>query len=603
MRTADTILGIIRTRGEQRLPLEDVYRQLYNPNLYLRSYGRIYKNDGALTKGTTDETVDGMSQAKIDAIIEAIRFERFQWTPVRRVEIPKKDGRTRPLGLPTWTDKMVQDVVRSILEAYYEPQFSNCSHGFRPNRGCHSALNDIYRTWKGTKWFIEGDIKGCFDNIDHDKLMERLREDIHDNRFLRLMENLLKAGYCEQWNYHPTLSGTPQGGIVSPILANIYLDRLDRYVEDTLIPEYTRGTLRKGNQQYVRLKGQAWYHDHRGNHERARELRKQARQLPSIDPNDPGYRRLRYVRYADDFLLGFAGPKAEADEIRDKLRKFLDDELNLELSEAKTLITHATDEAACFLGYELSAMHANDKITTGQRAVNGVIKLKMPLKFVEERCALYRKDGKPVHRAALLNDEDFSIISKYQSELRGYYQYYQMAQNVCTLTMVKRDMEVSLLKTLASKHKTSVNKIVGKYKTTTQTPNGPRRCVELVIKRHGKKDLTTRFGGFPLKRNLDAVIVDNPMQNIIPRNELLKRVLAEECEACGAQGQVEVHHVRKLADLKMNGRKAKPLWMQVMAARRRKTLVLCLRCHDDLHAGRPVRFRDKGEELLESRVP
>jgi group II intron reverse transcriptase/maturase len=219
MRTADTILNIIQDRGKRQLPLDDVYRQLYNPDMYLRAYARIYKNDGALTQGITSETADGMSQTKIARIIEAIRYERWHWTPVRRVEIPKSNGKMRPLGLPTWSDKILQEAIRSILEAYYEPQFSDHAHGFRSNRGCHTALTEIQHTWMGTKWFIEGDIKGCYDNIDHNILIKILQKNICDNRFLRLIENLLKAGYCEEWTYHPSQSGAPQGGIVSPILS------------------------------------------------------------------------------------------------------------------------------------------------------------------------------------------------------------------------------------------------------------------------------------------------------------------------------------------------------------------------------------------------
>src|SRR3954470_16736735 len=245
MRNAETVLAIIRERGMGGKPLEDVYRQLYNPDLYLRAYGRISRNAGAMTKGSTDETVDGMSMERIDAIIEAIRCERYRWTPVRRVLIPKSNGKMRPLGIPVWSDKLLQEVMHSLMEAYYEPQFSTHSHGFRPGRGCHTALREIHAVWKGTVWYIEGDIKGCFDNIDHTVLLSILREKVRDNRFLTLVETLLKAGHLEQWTYRPTLSGTPQGGIVSPLLANIYLDRLDKFVEGTLIPEYTKGTRRR----------------------------------------------------------------------------------------------------------------------------------------------------------------------------------------------------------------------------------------------------------------------------------------------------------------------------------------------------------------------
>src|SRR6266581_2778627 len=216
MRTAETILNIILDRGKRKLPLDDVYRQLYNPDFYLRSYAKMYKNAGAMTPGTTGETVDGMSLGKIDRVKEAIRYERWNWPPVRRDYIDKPKGGKRPLGIPDWSPKVVQDIVRSILEAYYEPQFSDHSHGFRPKRGCQSALTKIHNTWNGTKWFIEGDIKGCFEKIDHHLLMNILRENIQDNRFLRLIEGVLKAGYCEEWTYHPTLSGTPQGGIITP---------------------------------------------------------------------------------------------------------------------------------------------------------------------------------------------------------------------------------------------------------------------------------------------------------------------------------------------------------------------------------------------------
>jgi group II intron reverse transcriptase/maturase len=232
MRNAEATLAVIRERGSKGLHLEDVYRQLYNRDLFLKAYGRTAKNAGALTKGTTEETADGMSLRVIDSIIDLLRYERFEWLPVRRLYIPKSNGKSRPLGIPNFRpDRLLQEVMRSILEAYYEPQFSPKSHGFRPGRGCHSAMKDIYLGWSGTNWFIEGDIKGCFDNIDHSILLSIIREKIHDNRFLILVENLLKAGYLEDWKYHPTCSGTPQGGVISPILTNIYLDRLDQFVE------------------------------------------------------------------------------------------------------------------------------------------------------------------------------------------------------------------------------------------------------------------------------------------------------------------------------------------------------------------------------------
>lgn len=590
MRNAETVLAVIRDRGQRGLQIEDVYRQLFNPDLYLLAYGRISRNAGAMTRGVTAETVDGMSLAKIERIIEAVRFERYRWTPVRRVEIPKSNGKTRPLGIPTWSDKLLQEAIRLLLEAYYEPQFSEHSHGFRPDRGCHTALQTVQRNWTGTKWFIEGDIKGCFDNINHDVLLGILRERIRDNRFLRLIANLLKAGYLEEWRYTPTLSGTPQGGIVSPILSNIYLDRLDRFMEETLLPAYNRGTHRKGNREYGRLQSRRRDCTKKGNKGEARALLQTMRSLPTADPNDPDYRRLRYIRYADDFLLGFAGPKAEAEVLKAQLGKFLRDTLQLELSPEKTLITHATHKAARFLGYEVASQHSDSKHDkTGRRAINGIISLRLPAEVVEKKRRLYMVRGKPIHRKELTVQSDYTIVARYQSEYRGYVQYYALAQNVMWMDCLRWVMETSLLKTLANKHKKSVTVMAKKLADTIQTPSGPRKCLTVRVQRDGKAPLVARFGGVVLQRQAHAYLEDRPLHTFNrPRTQLETRLLARQCEVCGATDMVEVHHVRKLKDLNIKGRKEKPLWVQIMAAMRRKTLVLCVKCHHDLHAGKPL---------------
>ena len=350
MRSAETILDVLRERGRQGLPVERLFRQLFNPQLYLLAYGRIYPNNGAMTPGADGETPDGMSLGRIGRIIDALRHERYRFQPVKRAWIPKKNGKMRPLGLPSWSDKLVGEVIRMLLEAYYEPQFSGCSHGFRPKRGCHTALSEVANTWTGTTWFIEGDISDCFGSLDHEVMLSILAEKIHDNRFLRLIKQMLQAGYLEDWVWNATLSGAPQGGVASPVLSNIYLDRLDKFVETVLIPEYTRGSGRAKNPRYFEV----WRAIRRaralGDRARERELRKQLRALPSGDPADPGYRRLKYLRYADDHLLGFTGPKAEAEEIRQRLAEFLREDLKLELSQEKTLITHGRTGAARFLG-------------------------------------------------------------------------------------------------------------------------------------------------------------------------------------------------------------------------------------------------------------
>jgi group II intron reverse transcriptase/maturase len=311
MQESAVVLGVLRERGRKGLPCTQLYRQMFNRELYLLAYGNIYSNSGAMTPGASEETADGMSEDKIDQITGLMRRERYRFAPARRVYIPKKSGKLRPLGLPSWSDKLVGEVVRLLLEAYYEPVFSDRSHGFRKGRGCHTALREINNTWTGTTWFIEGDISDCFGSLDHEILLGILAEKIHDQRFLRLIRNMLKAGYLEDWEYHETLSGSPQGGVVSPILSSIYLHKLDEFVERELIPQYTRGASRAPNPEYAATANALARARRRGDRAAVRDLTRQLRTLPHGDPMDPGYRRLKYIRYADDHILGFTGPKAE----------------------------------------------------------------------------------------------------------------------------------------------------------------------------------------------------------------------------------------------------------------------------------------------------
>ncbi|MBU1879520.1 MAG: reverse transcriptase/maturase family protein, partial [Chloroflexi bacterium] len=361
MQATQTYLEILRDRGERKLPLRRVYRHLQDRELFLRAYAKLYANEGALTPGVDPrDTADGMSLERIDRIIEALRAGTYRWRPVRRAYIPKKSGKLRPLGVPSWEDKLLQEAVRIVLSAYYEPQFSDASHGFRPGRGCHTALQSILFRWTGTKWFIEGDIKGCFDNIDHDKLLEIIERDIQDGRLIKLLRGMLKAGYMEDWRYHRTYSGAPQGGVLSPLLTNIFLNELDTYVEDELIPQYTRGRRRRPNPEYVQTSYRKLVARDRNDREEYTRLHAKQGTLPSVDPHDPEYRRLRYVRYADDFLLGFAGPKSEAETIKHLIGEYLS-ELGLHLSEQKTLVTHATSGRARFLGYEVGMAKADSR--------------------------------------------------------------------------------------------------------------------------------------------------------------------------------------------------------------------------------------------------
>jgi len=591
MRTAKAIISVLQERGKQKADLERVYRLLYEKELYLKAYANIYANAGAMTPGTTEETADGMSIDLIDNLIEEIRYERFKWTPVKRVYIPKKNGKTRPLGIPTWRDKIVQEVMRMILEAYYEGRFWKYSHGFRPQKGCHTALLEIQKTWKGTIWFIEGDIEKCFDKIDHEILLDIAARDIKDGRFINLLRGLLKAGYMEEWRYHETYSGTPQGGIISPLLANIYMNEFDSWVANELIPKYTTGGRRKANPEYNKLVHMLSDIRHGKKTGNMKEVQKLMRDTPSQAMKDPDYRRLSYIRYADDTLLGFAGTKEEAEEIKKEISEWLEKNLKLTLSPEKTLITHARTEKAHFLGYELCVMQKDYQLDSrGSRNSNGRISLRIPVAVMKGKMdENLSADGK------LVQDSDYDIVTRYQARYRGLVNYYIMADNVCHLDAVKWRMETALLKTLAMKHKSSVSKMAGKYRAKH---NG-MPCLEVVVQREGKKPLIARFGAIPLKVNKNGTVKDQKPQIWNTRTEIIQRLLADVCEICGGSEKIEVHHVKKLADLRKRYRGKKMSgWVKHMASRNRKTMMVCRGCHIDIHAGKPLKWK----ESLESRV-
>ena len=585
MQNAQTYLEVIRRRGERRLELHRVYRHLKDRELFLLAYGKLYANTGALTPGTeVGDTIDGMSLRKIDAIIEALNEGRYRWKPAHRIRIPKKNGDTRPLGIPSWSDKLLQEVLRMVLSAYYEPQFSEKSHGFRPGRGCHTALTDIRRHWKGTQWFIEGDIRGCFDHIPHDKLLEVMGRKIKDERLMKLLRGLLDAGYLEDWKYHQTYSGVPQGGVLSPLLTNIFLNEIDTYIEQTLIPQNTRGDRRERNPEFARIEGNRQYAWKTHRLERYRQLTQDRRQIPSVNPNDPNYRRLEYCRYADDFLLGFAGPKHEAETIKQQVADALK-ALGLELSESKTLITHATDERARFLGYEIYVARCDTKITHGKRAINGHVMFSVPATVPRDWKAKVSKHNKPHHRTNLSIRSDFDIVTTYAVEFQGLVNYYTLAYDVAgKLYPVKYAYRVSLLKTLAHRHKRSVVWAYRRYKRISE--EGVTAIV-VEVPRKDKKPLVAKFGAKPIHYDSRAIIADEKKVIWPSRNELVRRLLAEECELCGSRQDIEVHHVRKLKDIqrRYQGRPNPPDWAIRLMELRRKTMVVCAKCHHRIHTG------------------
>lgn len=595
MTSTHQFLDIVHQCGQRKIPIRKVYRRMKDKELFLAAYSRLYANQGSLTPGVTEETVDSMSLQRIERLLEQLETGTFQWSPVRRTHIPKKNGQRRPLGMPTWKDKLVQEVIRMILEAYYEPNFRDSSHGFRPQRGCHTALTTIRDKWSGTIWFIEGDIKGCFDHLSHDIILKLLERHFQDTRFIKLIRDLLAAGYMENWQYHHTYSGTPQGAIVSPLLANIVLHELDTWVEDTLIPEHTRGKRRQQNPEYAvyaQREGTAWAN---GSLSEGKYWRTRKWQVPQGNPHDPNYARLRYCRYADDFLLGWAGSKAEAQVIRDQIAVFLTETLGLELNMEKTLITHATYERARFLGYEVKVSRDNSKTTTQQhhtghtikkRCVNGRVQLLVPHDVKESWVKRFMNaNGQPIQDMRLLDLPDFDIIAHYGGQWRGLVNYYALAMNQKILSHVEWAMALSLQALLARKHNCNTRWIRRKYQTHV---NGKRAYVcEVPNPNKPTKPLKAMFGGLPLRIRPNIQLHDKIYVPYLVTTQMVNRLLADRCELCGKTENVEVHHVRKLADLKKQWANSQhiPVWVIQMREMNRKTLVVCRVCHRNIHNG------------------
>lgn len=529
---AQKYLDVVRQRGEAGTELKRVYYNIAtNRDLYLMAYVNLYANTGALTPGIIpDETVDGMSLKRIEAIMEKVTSREYIWTPVRRTYILKKDGRRkRPLGMPGWNDKMLQEVIRLVLNAYYETQFRDCSHGFRPHRGCHKALDAIRRHWQGIHWFIEGDIKGCYDNLSHTVILSMLHKHIKDNTFLAFMKD---AGYYEDWVLHRTYSGTPQGGIVSPTLANIVLHELDVYVEDVLISQYTKGTKRKNHPENNRLRVRANSERKKGNYVKAKELRDVYTKLPTQVYEDPDYRRLRYIRYADDILFGFVGTKVEAEAIKDAVSIFVQGTIELELSDEKTVITNAAAQRARFLNYEMGIVREDRRktktvragIRTQTRSINGHMVFYVPKDVTQEWKARITRGKKIWPKVEFIHLSDYDIISKYEAELQGLINYYSFAQNVKKeMYKLRYYYRGSLLRTLAAKRKTSVHKIRQRY--TKYMADG-RKVITVEIPREGKKSLRAIFGKTPIQRKKSVTFLRDDMVTIYTnRNELLNRLL------------------------------------------------------------------------------
>lgn len=475
-----------RTKKNSETNKEEVFTRLYRyllrPDLYFIAYKKLYSNNGASTKGVNDDTADGFSEDKIAKIIASLADESYMPNPSRRTYLKKVNGKMRPLGIPTFTDKLIQEVLRMILEAVYEPLFMDCSHGFRPGKGCHTALKSVKYQFNGVRWFIEGDIKGCFDNINHEVLVGIISKKIKDARLTKLIYKFLKAGYLEDFQYNNTYSGTPQGGIISPLLANIYMHELDKFVEKQS-SMFNKPAESRLTAEYTQICNEMSYTRKRiakatDENEKAAQILKlkqlgaPLRKTPSKSQTD---KKIVYVRYADDFLLGVNGSKEDCQHIKDELSAFIRGTLKMELSEEKTLITHS-NQYARFLGYDVRVMRngvirPNGRGAT-QRTLSNRVELTVPLQdkimrfLFDNKIIAQKQNGEiePIARISLLRLTDLEIVGSFNAELRGLCNYYNMAGNFCSLNYFGYLMEYSCLKTLAAKHRSSIGKIKQKYR-------------------------------------------------------------------------------------------------------------------------------------------
>lgn len=572
-----------------------LYRYLLRPDIYFSAYQRLYTNKGAATKGVNNDTADGFSEERIAGIIQSLADETYQPAPVWRIQIPKRSNpkKTRPLGIPTFTDKLVQEALRMVLEAVYEPIFLNVSHGFRPKRGCHTALSMLKKYFNGSRWFVEGDIRGCFDNINHTVLIRLINEKIKDARIIKLIYKFLKAGYLEDWQYHKTYSGTPQGGILSPLLSNIYLHELDKYVMK-LKEEYDTKGKSQITPEYRTLANEIHrlsYHIKKAEGaervlllNKYQKLHKQLLKTPCTAQTN---KKIKYIRYADDFILGVKGSREDCQWIKQKLTEFIGQTLKMELSEDKTLITHSS-QTARFLGYNVR-VRRDGTIKRGgsgsykKRTLNNHTELSVPLndkihQFIfSKKIAIQKEDGTlfPVHRNSLLRLTDLEIITVYNDELRGLCNYYGKASNFCKLQYLSYLMEYSCLKTLAAKHKSKISKVIAMYKDGKGKWGIPYETKKGSQRRYFVNYMDSKDAKNPTDIISNAAIIYG--QSV---TSLEKRLKAKVCELCGTteSPRYEIHHVNKLKNLK-----GKETWEIAMLAKRRKTLVVCEKCHHEIH--------------------
>jgi group II intron reverse transcriptase/maturase len=572
----------------------DIYRYLYKKGLYHVAYQNLKSKPGNMTRGADPETLDGYSTQQIEKTISLLRDESYQPKPVRETFIPKANGKLRKLGIPSPRDKILQEVMRMILEAIYDSPhgaaFEETSHGFRRSRSPHTALREIQRKWSGVNFFIEGDIKSCFDEIDHEKLVEIIGLRVQDQWFLNLVRKLLKSGYVDrEWQLRNTLIGTPQGGVLSPLLANIFLDQLDKFVEK-LREEYEQGKGKKANRAYRALaaRKQKLAKEGKARTQEFRQIVRQMRRMPSLDPNDENFIRIKYVRFADDWLIGVCGSKAIAEEIKERIRTFLRDELKLTLSPEKTKITHARTEQAEFLGTLISVgrSQVQQKTTLStnasgkffdRRSTGWEIIIKSPIEKLIKRLSekgYCDTSGKPQARGAYVTLDADQIISKYSAINRGLQNYYRFCDNFPELRRVQYVLKYSLAKTLAEKFRKSVAQTFRKGELLTEYTNSKGEVKQVVFYRN-RNWQTKRDAFMAGQTGMDQITLEMRLRT--------RSKLDRPCVICGSTEGIEMHHVRHLR--KMDERKKKEGFIRVMIALNRKQLPLCHECHSKVHRG------------------
>lgn len=559
-------------RENENFEANDIYRLMFNERLFEIAYENLKSKPGNMTPGIIPTTLDGFSIEVIQGIIKELKGESFKFKPGRRVRIPKASGGERPLTVAPPRDKIVQEVMRMILEAIFESSFSENSHGFRPNKSCHTALRQIFTKFGVATWYIEGDISKCFDSFNHDTLIKIIKVKIKDERFIRLIIKTLKAGYFEFGEYRHSLAGTPQGSIISPILCNIYMNELDKKIE-VIQARFSKGEKARGNPLWIS------YNNKKSRSKTLIEKLKWHKlqlKVPSKDPNDPHFKKLVYVRYADDWIIGIRGSREECVVILKEIKEFLKDRLHLDLSENKTLITNAKKGKALFLGTKIFKPHHQSysrSLGFTKRTGRG-IRLEIPMDRIIKKLkeANFLKDGMSAPRFLWMSNSKDQIIALYNSVYRGIMNYYSFAHNL--------------------------GKVSGFVHTTLKSSCAKLLAAKFTLK--SQRHVFDKFG-----KNLkwsDVIAFVDPIYKIKPWdfkiksdktssscNGIVKTLYAESisiatlkdlvCSNCGSKYRVEMHHVRQMKDLNPKLSKIDAL----MAKRRRKQIALCRECHMKHH--------------------